>query len=577
MREIRNGPGMKRVWIFSWAFWLLLSAFWVRPVAAQLSKITGHQPDVSEQKTVDDLLGRSTPQGTVKGFVRSAELNDYVKAAQYLHTRKKGEAAQELARQLQAVLDWGLKVDLGKLSKKPEGDLTDGLEATQDRLGVIDTSSGKLDVLLERVNGNGQSPIWLFSSETLALIPGAAEETSPLGFEKYIPKPLMQIKLLAIPVYRWIIFVVALAIAVVLGSSVSRALFPLIRLALRRLTGQEDQRSLSSIRAPIRVVLISLVILLFSSVSTTLYARQFWKNVGVTVALVGLAWLLIQLIGMLSVLQAKRLLSRQMQGKIAMWALFSRLLKAAVVIVAGLLLLYGAGADLTAILTGLGVGGIAVALGAQKTLENLFGGMMIISDEPMRVGDFCRIADQQGTVEDIGLRSTRIRTLSRTVVAIPNGQLAIANIENFSVRDKFWFHHMIGLRYETSADQLRYVLAGVRKMLREHSKVDPDDARIRFVGFGSSSLDLEIFAYIKASDMSEFLGIQEDLLLRIMDIITGSGAGIAFPSQITYITRDEPLDSRNAEEAEMQARQWREKNELPDHDFYIEPAKHPTR
>ena len=181
-----------------------------------------------------------------------------------------------------------------------------------------------------------------------------------------------------------------------------------------------------------------------------------------------------------------------------------------------------------------------------------------------------------GTVEDIGIRSTRIRTPSRTVVAIPNGQVAAMNIENFSVRDKFWFRHMIGLRYETSADQLRYVLAEVRKMLLAHSKVDPDDARIRFVGFGSSSLDLEVFAYVKAAVMTEFLGIQEDLLLRIMDIVNKSGTGVAFPSQTSYVARDKPLDSKKVEEAEMQVREWREKNKLPDHDFYTEPVKPPN-
>ena len=567
---------MKRVWIFSSAFLFLLSALLVQPVAAQLSKALGLQSDVSGQKAGNDPLGRSTPYGTVKGFILSAEANDYVKAAQYLHTRKKGEAAQNLAQQLQAVLDWGLKVDLLKLNRKPEGDPTDGLEATQDRVGTVGTSSGKLEILLERVNRNGQDPIWLFAAETLALVPGAAEETSPVNFEKYIPQPLIQIKLFSTPLYRWIILILALAISIALGSAVTKALSPFLRRALRRLTGQEDKRELASIRGPIRVVLISGIILLFSNLSATLLMRQFWKSVGGTLALIGLAWLLIKLIGILSTLHARHLLSRQMQGKIAMWALFSRLLKAAVLIAAVLLLLYLAGANLTAVLTGLGVGGIAIALGAQKTLENLFGGMMIISDEPIRVGDFCRLGGELGTVEDIGIRSTRIRTQSRTVIAIPNGQLAVMNIENYSLRDKFWFRHMIGLRYETSADQLRYVLAEVRKMLLAHSKVDPDDARIRFVGFGSSSLDLEVFAYVKAAVMTEFLGIQEDLLLRIMDIVNKSGTGIAFPSQTSYVARDKPLDSKKVEEAEMQVREWREKNKLPDHDFYTEPAKPPN-
>jgi len=281
---------------------------------------------------------------------------------------------------------------------------------------------------------------------------------------------------------------------------------------------------------------------------------------------------LIQLIGISSTLYARRLIARQMQGKIAMWALFGRLLKAAVVIAAALMLLHAAGANLTAVLTGLGVGGIAVALGAQKTLENLFGGMMIISDEPMRVGDFCRLGDQMGTVEDIGLRSTRIRTPSRTVVAIPNGQLAVMNIENYSLRDKFWLSHVIGLCYETTADQLRYVLAEVRTMLREHSKVDPEDARIRFVGFGSSSLNLEIFAYVKAAGMADFLSIQEELLLRIMDIVTKSGTGIAFPSQVTYLSSYKLPDAENGEKAEMRVGEWREKNKLTDHGFYTDPG-----
>jgi MscS family membrane protein len=565
--------GMKRTWIFSSALLFLLNVFPARTATAQLSKAIGLNPDTSEQKEKEDPLGRSTPFGAVKGFVRAAEHNDYAKAAQYLHTRKKEGAAQKLAQQLQTVLDWGLKVDLDKLSRKPEGALTDGLEAVQDRIGTIDTSSGKLEILLDRVDREGQGPIWLFSSETLALIPGASEETNSLGFEKHIPQQLVQIKLLAIPLYRWIVFILTLAIAVALGSSVAHAVSPLLRRALRRLTGQEDKFAFASIKAPIRVVLISAAILLFSKLSVTLYMRQFWKSVGGTVAAIGLTWLLIKLIGILSTLQARHLMSRQMQGKIAMWALFSRLLKAAVVIAAALFLLHSAGANLTAVLTGLGVGGIAIALGAQKTLENLFGGMMIISDEPMRVGDFCRIGDQMGTVEDIGLRSTRIRTQTRTVVAIPNGQLALMNIENFSVRDKFWFRHMIGLRYETSADQLRYVLAEVRKTLYEHSKVESEDARIRFVGFGSSSLDLEVFAYIKADGMPEFLGIQEDLLFRIMDILAKSGTGIAFPSRTTYIAQDGKPDSRKTEEAERQVREWREKNKLSDREFYMEPEK----
>jgi MscS family membrane protein len=242
--------------------------------------------------------------------------------------------------------------------------------------------------------------------------------------------------------------------------------------------------------------------------------------------------------------------------------------------VAVLALLYRAGVDLSAILTGLGIGGLGVALAAQKTLENLFGGIMIITDEPLRVGDFCRIADQTGTVEDIGLRSTRIRTLSRTVVAVPNGQLATMSVENFSLRDKLWLRHTIGVRRQTSPDQMRHLLASVRAMLFAHPKIEREDARIRFVGFGGSSLDLEVFAYVSTADFPNFLAVQEDVLLRIMDLVAASGTSVALPSQTTYIAKEPPLDVARTQDAEGQVRQWRERGELPFPDFPTEPLGH---
>jgi MscS family membrane protein len=183
------------------------------------------------------------------------------------------------------------------------------------------------------------------------------------------------------------------------------------------------------------------------------------------------------------------------------------------------------------------------------------------------VGDFCRAGDHLGTVENIGLRSTRIRTLKRTAVSIPNGQLAMMSLENFTVRDKIWFHHTLHLRYETTADQLRYILAEIRKMLYEHSKVESPSARTRFVRFGNSSLDLEVFAYVLETEYDPFLHIQEDLLLRIMDIVESSGSGFAFPSQTTYFAADGGLDAAKSQKAIETVRQWREQGNLPFPDF----------
>jgi MscS family membrane protein len=560
--------------IFGAASLLVLGLLPVLPALASSPAAKAPPPDTTGQPTDQDPLGRATPYGTVTGFVRATRVEDYARAAQYLDTNKQGKAAEKLARQLQIVLDRGMSANINRLSRKPGGELQDGLPPTRNRVGAVDTPSGELEILVERVDRRGKGPIWLFSSETLAHIPAVAKELGLFTPEEYIPRPLVDIKIFSLPLYRWIGMILALAIALGLGTVITWALVPLLQPLLRRLTGEEDDRRLVSIKAPIRLILVAVAIRLAATISWSLDIRQFWIRVATTVGIIGLAWLMIHFTDIVSELASRGQRRRGRLGKIAMWGLVRRLFRATVVIGTALLLLQRAGADLTAILTGLGIGGIGLALAAQKTLENLFGGISIISDEPMRVGDFCRIADQVGTIEDIGLRSTRIRTLARTVIAVPNGQLSVMNIENFSLRDKFWFRHLIGVRYETSADQLRYVLAGIRTMLYSHPKVERDDARIRFVGFGGSSLDLEIFAYVKATEMPEFLAIQEDLLLRIMDIIAEAGTGIAFPSQTTYLAKDAPLDMQKKEGAVTQVRQWRERGELPFPDFRPDQVGH---
>jgi MscS family membrane protein len=254
-------------------------------------------------------------------------------------------------------------------------------------------------------------------------------------------------------------------------------------------------------------------------------------------------------------------------GTGTLMVLGERLLKALVLIVAVLATLGILGFNLTTVLAGVGIGGIAIAFAAQKTLENLFGGISVLADEVIRVGDTCRFGDRVGIVEDISLRSTRIRTVERTELSIPNGALATMNVENLTRRDKILFNPTLGIRCETTADQLRYVLAEIRRMLFEHPKVDSDSARIRFASFDPSSLSLEIFSYVLTRDMGEFTAIREDLLLRIMAIVQKSGTDFAFPSQTLYLARDTGLNKEKAAAAEQEVEQWRNQNNLPFPDF----------
>ena len=260
-----------------------------------------------------------------------------------------------------------------------------------------------------------------------------------------------------------------------------------------------------------------------SFLGLTLATRNFWHRVAQTVIVIAVCWLSLRLIDRVAELSLKRLQRGHRSADTALVRLINRLLKAAAVIVTGLLLLYLSDVDLTAALTGLGVGGLAIGFGAQKTIENLFGGIMMISDKPVKVGDACRVGGFFGTVEDIGIRSTRIRTLDRTVVSVPNGQLAAMSLENFTVRDRILFHHTVALGRQATADQLRSVLAQIRRMLANHPALDSTSARTRFIRVTGYSLDLEIFVYVLETDYPLFLAIQEELLLGVMDIIETSG------------------------------------------------------
>lgn len=219
------------------------------------------------------------------------------------------------------------------------------------------------------------------------------------------------------------------------------------------------------------------------------------------------------------------------------------------------------------VVAGFGVGGIAIALAAQTTVENLIGGLSLFADKPFVVGDFCRYGNDEGTIECIGIRSTRVRGLDRTVTAVPNAVLSKMPIVNLTCCDRVLLRSVISVRCETSPDQLRYLLVKIRSMLLGHPRIHPDGLRVRFVGFGACSLDIEVFAYAATMDRLEFLAIREDVFLRIMDIVEQSGSGFAFPSTTLYLGRDQGLDAHRSEAAEAHVRQWRTGGCLPFPDF----------
>jgi MscS family membrane protein len=244
-----------------------------------------------------------------------------------------------------------------------------------------------------------------------------------------------------------------------------------------------------------------------------------------------------------------------------------RLLAISTVISLAIWLADSYGVPVTPLLASLGVGALAIALAIRPTLENVIGGFTLFADKPIRVGDFCRYGDSIGTVEEIGVRSTKIRSLERTTVTVPNAEFSQMKLDNFAKRDLRLLNTVLQLRYETTPDQMRWVLAKLRELLLGHPMVTPEPARARFVGYGAYSKNVEIFAYLRCQDEDTFLAIKEDILLRMEDIVREGGSGFAFPSQRTYFSRDGDLEENRKDTAEAEVSLWRARGRLPFPEF----------
>jgi MscS family membrane protein len=471
----------------------------------------------------------------VLGFLSAIKKSNPEVAALYLNTPLRGADAARLARQLGTVLDRRLPARLNQISDKPEGSIPDPLRPDEDLVGTINTANGDLDITVERVDRGKAGKVWLFSTRTLLSIPAVFQEITTPPLEQFLPAFMVSTLLAGVPLFEWLALFIGMPLLYVATGILSRALSWLVG-ALRRYARHDAAlKNPRVLRVPGRLLIVALVIkLVLASVALPLFARQFWSTVALFIVVIACVWWLLLLTGSAENYLVRRRLT--VSGSASVLRLFRRLIDGSLLFGGFLFVLYHFGVNLTAALAGLGVGGIAIALAAQKTLENVIAGVSLIADEAVRVGDFLNLGDVQGTVEGVGLRSTRIRTLDRTMVSLPNGQIANMRLETLSARDKFWFHPAIALRYETTASQLHSFLRDVRELLRQHPNVDPASVRVRFVRFGTFSLDVDIFAYTSAHDWNDFLEFQEELLFRIIDIVHQTGTDFALPSQTLYLT-----------------------------------------
>ena len=365
----------------------------------------------------------------------------------------------------------------------------------------------------------------------------------------WIPTPLLAEGPAGLPWWQWI-GVIALAMgAIVVGRIVAGVLRWLLSRIVHRTSVTWDDQLLHRLDRPLRLwcsialARVGLPFLLLDADAEATGHNILYVGVGLGLVLSALG-----VIDIVVSHSAQADWARARPASRQLLTLGGRIVKALVFAIAFIGFLAALGLPVASLLTGLGIGGIALAFGAQKTVENLFGAFSLGVDQPLREGDLVQIEDQAfGHVENVGLRSTRIRTYDRTLVTLPNGRLADMRIESFAMRDRCRLVTTIGLVYSTTSAQLVAVRDGFEAVLRAHPGIWPDDVQVRFAAFGASSLDINIQAWLQTTDNPTFFRWREEILIGFMRVVEQAGTAFAFPTQTVHVASlpsDEPSARR---------------------------------
>ena len=494
-------------------------------------------PDPEPPQVIADQFNRGTPSRSAAGYQSTADSGDYKTAAEYLDLRNlRGEATEltgpELAKRFSVIINRANWIDVDELVDDPAGRLGDGFPDYRDSIGVVLHEGNPLRLFMQKVpRGDGES-IWKVSNATVSTIPELYETYGYPDFVEDLRARLPDKTFLGFELFKWVLAVAAGALAYV-------TVF-ILALLVRRIFDDPDK---PASRQVFRFLIVPFglwaVVMAANTVAGSLGKGPTAEAIAKLSPIPTLitTWVIFAAINLWHTMFSNYLRKKNRESTIVLLRPVSNAVKLMVFVAAVLVYLNGLGINITTVLAGLGVGGIAVALALQKPLEDIFGAITLYSQQPVRVGDFCQVGTKTGTIEEIGLRTTFIRTLANTRIGVPNSKLAAAAIDNFSARRKILYRPTLRLRYDSKPNQVREVLGGVRDALENNDRV-LFDHRVRFKDIGDDALKIEVFAYFDTTDWAEYLELAEDMNLQILEVVANAGTGLALPASTLKIEQD---------------------------------------
>jgi len=510
------------------------------------SRAAGQPPPASSVSVSpvpeEPLVESDSPRASLSDYLSACDRRDYAAAAEFLELLPSENArGPALARKLKAVLDRHLSLDLEAVSAQSLGSRADGLVGHTEELGKIPDAKGKLQpVRLVRRQRNNLDR-WLFARATVQNVDPWFNELPHRWMIDHLPDPLLRPGPRGVLRWQWIALPLLALISLMAGIAVSRLVVPRLRLIAAKTPAAWDDAIVVRLGGPLALaVAVGVSFLALPLLALYPSADKFVSGMLRTSFFVTFFWTLLRVIDVLTDVIKASPWGLSHAASRSLLSLGARITKVALALLAIVAVISELGYPVASLIAGLGIGGLALALASQKTVENLFGAFSIGVDQPFREGDFVKVEDFMGTVEAIGLRSTRVRTPDRTLITVPNGKLAEMRIETFAVRDRIRLACTLGLVYGTTANQMRLVVAGLEQTLREHPKIWHEDITVRFKELTASSLDIEINAWFTTADYAEFQTIRQDILLQFMEVVEKAETSFAFPTRTVHLAGKPP-------------------------------------
>jgi MscS family membrane protein len=470
----------------------------------------------------------------MRAFLDLCDRSRYEEAAHYLDVSHGAEKrAAELARRLYDVLQERLWIDAERLSPLSQGKKEDALPPGTEELGKIADGKGHfvpIRIVRHEPRSAEDEPRWVFSQATVLSIDALHSQLKGRWVRDHLPALLLDQGPKSLYYWQWL----AVPVLALMCLAVGRLLMSLSGTLARLVTRKRPwgPRLLHRLRRPVTMAwALALFWLLLPYLALTLRAEDLVERLLRALGYLAFFWALVRTVTIAGdeIADAKWATSRPNIRSIT--GVGVRLGKVVVGALALMVALSELGYPVTTVIAGLGIGGVALALAAQKTVENLFGSVSILADQPFGVGDTIKVDGVEGTVETIGLRSTRLRTVERTLVIFPNGKLADMRIESFGPRDRIRFSTKLALRRDTEVSRIEPLVKELREKLRAHPSVHADDVGVFLAGIGEWSYDLDVGAPVDTTDAGEFAKIREQLLLTCVRTVEEHGAKLAVPSR----------------------------------------------